>query len=135
MAGPPQGIEPAPEDVLEEIPRAGAEDVDAAVARARAAFPAWRAVAPADRARLLHRLAAAIEAHHDELSVLEARNAGKPIGDARGEIGMVADTFRYYAAAPERLLGDTIPVAGGLGVTGPEPPRRRGPPPPRELPP
>ena len=121
MAGTLQVVEPATEDVLDEIPRAGAEDVDAAVARARAAFPAWRAVAPPDRARLLHRLASAIEEHHDELSVLEARNAGKPIGDARGEIGMVADTFRYYAAAPERLLGDTIPVAGGLGFTVREP--------------
>jgi acyl-CoA reductase-like NAD-dependent aldehyde dehydrogenase len=121
MAGTLKVVEPATEAVLEEIPRAGAEDVDAAVARARAAFPAWRAVAPPDRARLLHRLAGAIEEHHEELSVLEARNAGKPIGDARGEIGMVADTFRYYAAAPERLLGDTIPVAGGLGFTVREP--------------
>src|SRR3954471_15188232 len=121
MAGTLQVVEPATEDVLEEIPRAGAEDVDAAVARARAAFPPWRAVAPDDRARLLHRVADAIAERHDELSLLEARNAGKPIGDARGEIGMVADTFRYYAAAPERLLGDTIPVAGGLGFTVREP--------------
>ena len=57
--------------------------------------------------------------------MLEARNAGKPIGDARGEMGMVADTFRYYAGAPERLLGDTIPVAGGIGVDGPRAARRR----------
>src|SRR3954454_11845620 len=121
MAGTLQVVEPATEDVLEEIPRAGAEEVDAAIARARAAFPAWRAVAPPDRARLLHRVANAVEEHHDELSVLEARNAGKPIGDARGEIGMVADTFRYYAAAPERLPGGTIPVAGGLGFTVREP--------------
>jgi betaine-aldehyde dehydrogenase len=110
-------IEPATEGVLAEIPRATADDVDAAVARARAAFPAWRAVAPADRARLLHRLANVLEEHLEELAVLEARNAGKPIGDARGEMGMVVDTFRYYAGAPERLLGDTIPVAGGLGFT------------------
>ena len=41
------------------------------------------------------------------------RNTGKPIGDARGEMGMVADTFAYYAAAPERLLGDTIPWPAG----------------------
>jgi acyl-CoA reductase-like NAD-dependent aldehyde dehydrogenase len=116
-----QVVEPATEGVLEEIPRAGAEDVDAAVDRAKAAFPAWRAVAPGDRARLLHRVADAIGEHHADLAVLEARNAGKPIGDARGEIGMVADTFRYYAAAPERLLGDTIPVAGGLGFTIREP--------------
>src|ERR687886_166820 len=121
MAGTLEVIEPATEAVLDEVPRAGAEDVDAAVARAKAAFPAWRAVAPADRARLLHRLADALAEHHAQLSVLEARNAGKPIADARGEMRMVVDTFRYYAAAPERLLGDTIPVAGGLGFTVREP--------------
>ncbi len=114
-------LEPATEQVLREIPRATAEDVDAAVARARAAFPAWRAVAPGDRSRLLHGLADLLEERNEELAQLEARNAGKPIGDARGEMGMVADTFRYYAAAPERLLGDTIPVSGGLGFTVREP--------------
>jgi acyl-CoA reductase-like NAD-dependent aldehyde dehydrogenase len=114
-------LEPATEEVLAEVPRATAADVDAAAARAKAAWPAWRAVAPGDRAALLRRLADTIAEHHEELSVLEARNAGKPIGDARGEMGMVVDTFRYYAGAPERLLGDTIPVAGGVGFTVREP--------------
>jgi len=114
-------LEPATEEVLAELPRAGVEEADAAVARAKAAYPAWRAVAPADRARLLHGLADALTARQDELAVIEARNAGKPIGDARGEMGMVADTFRYYAAAPERALGDTIPVAGGVAMTFREP--------------
>jgi len=114
-------VEPATEQPLETLPRAGVEETDAAVARARAAYPAWRAVAPADRSRLLHRLADELEGHAEELAVLEARNAGKPIGDARGEMGMVAETFRYYAAGPERLLGDTIPVAGGVGMTFREP--------------
>jgi betaine-aldehyde dehydrogenase len=114
-------IEPATEQVMAEVPRAGAEEVDAAVARAKAAFPAWRAVIPADRARLLHSLADAVEARAEELATLEARNAGKPIGDARGEIGMVAETFRYYAGAPERLLGQTIPVVGGVDMTFREP--------------
>jgi alpha-ketoglutaric semialdehyde dehydrogenase len=114
-------LEPATEEVLAEVERATAADVDAAVARAKAAFPGWRAVAPGDRTKLLHRLSDTLAEHHEELALLEARNAGKPIGDARGEIGMVADTFRYYAAAPERLLGDTIPVAGGVGMTFREP--------------
>jgi betaine-aldehyde dehydrogenase len=114
-------IEPATEAVLEEVPRAGVEEADAAVARAKAALPGWRAMAPADRARLLHRLANELEAAKEDLAVLEARNAGKPIGDARGEMGMVVDTFRYYAGAPERLLGDTIPVAGGVSMTFREP--------------
>src|SRR4051812_8468827 len=106
-------IEPATEQALATVQRAGVEEVDGAVARARAAYPAWRAVAPADRARLLARIGLAVEEHLEELAVLEARNAGKPIGDARGEMGMVAEVFRYYAGAPERLLGDTIPVSGG----------------------
>ena len=114
-------LEPATEAVLAEIPRAGVEEADAAVARAKAAYPAWRAVAPADRARLLHRLADALAAKQEDLAVLEARNAGKPIGDARGEMGMVVDTFRYYAGAVERMLGDTIPVAGGVAMTFREP--------------
>jgi acyl-CoA reductase-like NAD-dependent aldehyde dehydrogenase len=114
-------LEPATEQVLAELPRAGAGEADAAVARAKAAYPAWRAVSPPDRARLLHRLADALAAEREELAVLEARNAGKPIGDARGEMDMVADTFRYYAAAPERALGDTIPVPGGVGMTFREP--------------
>jgi acyl-CoA reductase-like NAD-dependent aldehyde dehydrogenase len=116
-----QVLEPATEGVLETVPRASVEDVDAAVARAKAAYPAWRAVAPGDRARLLLRVAALVEDRLDELATLEARNAGKPIGDARGEIGMVAETFRYYAGGVERNLGDTIPVAGGIAMTFREP--------------
>jgi betaine-aldehyde dehydrogenase len=114
-------LEPATERQLAELPRAGAEEVDAAVARAKAAFPAWRDVSPADRSSVLHRLAAAIGERSEDLARLEARNVGKPISDARGEIGMVAETFRYYAAAPERLLGKTIPVAGGIDMTFHEP--------------
>jgi betaine-aldehyde dehydrogenase len=114
-------LEPATEQVLAELPRAGADEADAAVARAKACFPAWRAVSPPDRARLLHRLADALAENREGLALLEARNAGKPINDARGEMDMVADTFRYYAAAPERALGDTIPVPGGVGMTFREP--------------
>ncbi len=106
---------------MAELPRAGVEETDAAVARAKAAFPAWRAVAPADRAALLHGLADAIAERREELARIEARNVGKPIADARGEIGMVAETFRYYAGAPERLLGQTIPVSGGVDMTFREP--------------
>ena len=106
---------------MAEVPRAGVDEVDAAVASARAAFPGWRAVAPADRASLIARIADAVAERAEELAVLEARNAGKPITDARGEIGMVAECFRYYAGAPERLLGQTIPVAGGVDLTFREP--------------
>jgi betaine-aldehyde dehydrogenase len=114
-------LEPATEAVLAEVPRAGVEEADAAVAAARAALGAWRALAPGARAGLLRDLAENLAAHAEELAVLEARNAGKAIGDARGEIGMVVETFRYYAGAPERLLGDTIPAAGGQAFTVREP--------------
>ena len=114
-------VEPATAEVMAEVPRAGVEETDAAVARAKAAFPAWRDVSPGDRAALLRRLADRLEERREELSTLEARNAGKPIADARGEMEMVADTFRYYAGAPERLLGQTIPVAGGVDMTFREP--------------
>jgi betaine-aldehyde dehydrogenase len=114
-------LEPATEAVLAEVPRAGAEEADAAVAAARAALPGWRALAAGARAALLRELAEVLAANAEELAVLEARNAGKAIADARGEMGMVVETFRYYAGAPERLLGDTIPVAGGQAFTVREP--------------
>ena len=116
-----QVIEPATEAVLQEVARATPADVDAAVARAKAAWPAWRDLAPAARAEHLRALGRRLEARLEELALLEARNAGKPIADARGEMAMVVDTFRYYAGAPERLLGDTIPVEGGQAFTVREP--------------
>jgi betaine-aldehyde dehydrogenase len=114
-------LEPATEAVLQEIPRADAADVDRAVERAAAAFPGWRAVAPSDRAAQLRAISDVVSEHREELAVLEARNAGKPIGDARGEMAMVAQVFAYYAGSPERLLGDTIPVTGGQAWTVREP--------------
>ncbi|HYM96925.1 MAG TPA: aldehyde dehydrogenase family protein, partial [Candidatus Sulfotelmatobacter sp.] len=113
--------EPATETGLAELKAASVEDADAAVARAKAAFPAWRAVTPKDRGQILRRLAAEVDSRREQLAQLEARNAGKPIGDARGEVGMVVDVFNYYAGAPERLLGNTIPVAGGIDMTFREP--------------
>ncbi|MEA2378199.1 MAG: hypothetical protein QOD13_2106 [Thermoleophilaceae bacterium] len=114
-------IEPATEEVLAELPQAGVQETDAAIARAREAFPAWKRVAPGERAALLRSVAARVRERAEELARLEARNVGKPISDARGEVGMVADVFDYYAGAPERLLGDTIPVAGGVDFTFREP--------------
>ena len=114
-------LNPATEEVLQSLEPATVAETDAAVARAKAAFPKWRSIEPADRSRLLRRLAAALDDAKEDLSQLESRNTGKPIGDARGEMGMVAETFHYYAGAPERLLGDTIPVSGGVDVTFREP--------------
>ncbi|HKU58388.1 MAG TPA: aldehyde dehydrogenase family protein [Gaiellaceae bacterium] len=114
-------INPATEEVIATLARAGVEETDAAVARARRAFPAWRAVSPKDRARLLRRLATLVEEHHEELSRIESQNVGKPISGARGEVGMVADVFHFYAGAIDKHHGETIPVAGGVDMTFREP--------------
>ncbi len=114
-------IDPATEQVITRLPSAVPEDADRAVARAKSSFKTWRNVAAGDRATLLRRVGAAVEAHATDLARLESRNAGKPIGDALGEIGMVAATFAYYAGASERLTGKTIPVPGGVNMTFKEP--------------
>jgi acyl-CoA reductase-like NAD-dependent aldehyde dehydrogenase len=114
-------LNPATEEVIREVPGASAEETDAAVARAKEAFPAWRKVAPADRARLLRRLAALVEEHGEELARIESQNVGKPIAGARGEVGMVAEVFHFYAGAVDKHHGETIPVAGGVDLTFREP--------------
>jgi betaine-aldehyde dehydrogenase len=114
-------VNPATEETIARLERAGVEETDAAVERARRAFPAWRAVAPKDRARLLSRLAVLVEEHGEELARIESQNVGKPISGARGEIGMVADVFHFYAGAIDKHHGATIPVAGGIDMTFREP--------------
>lgn len=114
-------LNPATGEVIERLEQATAGDADEAVARARAAFPKWRAVEPSGRSRLLRRLADALDAERENLARLESENTGKPINDARAEMGMVVETFHYYAGMPERLLGDSIPVSGGVDVTFREP--------------
>ncbi len=114
-------LNPATEEPIAELEQAGVDEADEAVARARAAFPAWNAVTPADRGRLLRRLAALVEENADELAQIESRNVGKPIAGARGEVGMVAQVFHFYAGAVDKHRGDTIPVAGGVAATFREP--------------
>jgi betaine-aldehyde dehydrogenase len=116
-----QVINPATEKPIAKLEQAGVEETDRAVAAARAAYPAWRAVKPADRTRLLRRLAVLLEQHGEELARLETSNTGKPLGDSRWEIGMVADVFHFYAGAVEKHYGDTIPVGGGVDMTFREP--------------
>ena len=89
--------------------------------RAKAAFPAWRKVAPADRARLLRTLATLVEEHTEALAAIESANVGKPIAGARAEVGMVAQVFHFYAGAVDKHHGETIPVAGGVDLTFREP--------------
>jgi acyl-CoA reductase-like NAD-dependent aldehyde dehydrogenase len=114
-------INPATEKIVESVQLADAERTDAAITRAASAGAAWRAVAPADRARLLRRFAEEVGADLEHLAQLEVANAGHTIGNARWEAGNVRDVLYYYAAAPERLIGQQIPVSGGIDVTFHEP--------------
>ncbi|MBM2617653.1 aldehyde dehydrogenase [Actinoplanes sp. LDG1-06] len=114
-------INPSTGEVFTTVPSLDLAATDAAIERAAKVFPAWRAVAPGDRARLLRRFAALVDQHLDELAGLEVRNSGHTIGNARWEAGNVRDVLDYYAGAPERLSGRQIPVAGGLDVTFHEP--------------
>ena len=114
-------LNPATEEPIAELEQAGVDEADEAVERARAAFPAWRAVSPADRGRLLRRLAVLVEENAEGLARIESENVGKPISGARGEIGMVAQVFHFYAGAVDKHGGETIPVTGGVAATFREP--------------
>jgi len=111
-------VEPAHGAPFDEVATAGPADLEAAVAAAKTAFPSWAKSTAVARAEVLFRFADLVRAHADELATLEARNVGKPIGDARWEAGHVADTLRYYAGAADKFFGQTIAVKkGGLDVT------------------
>jgi betaine-aldehyde dehydrogenase len=117
-------VEPATGEVMGRAAVASPADVDAAVKAARAAFEAgrWSNMPASGRARVLHRIAELIRADVDRLARLEARNAGKPIRDARDEVLGAAQCFEYYAGAATRIFGETIPVSSpGLDFTLREP--------------
>ncbi len=114
-------INPATEQIIGSVPAASIDQTDEAIARAHAAWPAWRSVAPGDRANLLRRFSDIVRDHVEELAQLEVANAGHTIGNARWEANNVANVLAYYSGAPERLFGKQIPVAGGIDVTFQEP--------------
>jgi acyl-CoA reductase-like NAD-dependent aldehyde dehydrogenase len=114
-------INPATEAIEANVGLASVAEADAAIDRASSAWPAWRAVSPADRGRLLRRFADLVDTHLEELAQLAVRNSGHTISNARWEAGNVRDVLNYYSAAPERLIGKQIPVDGGIDVTFSEP--------------
>ncbi|MEU1996403.1 aldehyde dehydrogenase family protein [Nocardia gamkensis] len=116
-----QVVNPATEQVVTTVELAGEAETDAAIARAQHAATAWREVAPGDRARLLRRFAEVVESDLEHLAGLEVVNSGHTIGNARWEAGNVRDVLHYAAGMPERLLGNQIPVAGGVDITFHEP--------------
>jgi acyl-CoA reductase-like NAD-dependent aldehyde dehydrogenase len=114
-------LNPATEELVTSIDLVERDGADEAIARSRAAFEQWRSVAPGDRARLLRRFADAVDADREHLARLEVANSGHTIGNARWEAGNARDVIAYYSAAPERLIGQQIPVADGIDVTFHEP--------------
>ncbi|MFI9507890.1 aldehyde dehydrogenase family protein [Nocardia sp. NPDC052566] len=114
-------INPATEQVITTVEMADLATTDAVIERAHRAWADWRAVAPGDRARLLRRFAEAVDAEREHLAELEVANAGHPIGIARLEAAHVPDVLQFAAGMPERLLGQQIPVDGGIDITFHEP--------------
>ena len=114
-------VNPADESIGETVEHLGQDETDEAIARAVLAQKAWAGVAPADKARVLRRFAEVVDADRENLAGIEVRNSGHPITQARWEAGHVRDVLDYYSAAPERMFGQQIPVAGGIDLTFHEP--------------
>ncbi len=121
-------LNPHDNSVLAMVSEARAEDVDRAVAAAEAAFPVWSRMSASDRGRLIYKLADAIEADRDALSMIETLDTGHPIRDTRNlDILRTVQTFRYFAGMADKNEGSVIPVDAGflnyvmrvpLGVVG-----------------
>ena len=105
-------VEPSTGAELMTVASAGPADVEAAIRAARDSFDAgvWADQSATARGRVLLRVAGLIRDRVEEIAVLEARNAGKPIGDARWEVNAAADVFEYYAGAANKIFGETVPV-------------------------
>jgi aldehyde dehydrogenase (NAD+) len=118
VAGPSvfADIDPATGDVLAEVGRGGAAEIDAAVGAARGALGGWRATPSAERARTLRRVCELIRRDRDQLAELESRDTGKPLRQARSDADVAARYFEFYASAVEVMYGDTIPVASDVFV-------------------
>lgn len=111
-------LDPSTGKKLTRVPRAGTEDVDAAVAAARAAFEdkRWRGLRPGKQTQILTKLADLLKKNLTELAQLETLDAGKPIAHATGEILAAAEHFRYYAGWTTKLYGSTVPAGEDLLV-------------------
>jgi betaine-aldehyde dehydrogenase len=103
---------PATNQAVAQVAKAGKEDVDRAVAAARKAFDEgpWPRMSPFERGRVIQKLADRIRERADELAELESLNTGKPITRSKGEILGSAMVFDYYAGAGDKFFGETIPM-------------------------
>jgi 1-pyrroline dehydrogenase len=98
-------IAPATGEVIASVPSCSAEDVDRAVAAAKAAWPEWSEKTPKERSELLHRMADVMDEHAEELAQLESVNVGKPLMASRDEMPFSADNLRFFAGAARVLEG------------------------------
>jgi acyl-CoA reductase-like NAD-dependent aldehyde dehydrogenase len=117
-------IEPGTGEPMAEVAEAGPEDARRAVDTAVRAFEEgpWARTSATARGRVLLRASVLVRERLEDLATLEARNAGKPINDARDEIGLVADTLEYWGGVANKIFGETIPIQDpGLDVTIREP--------------
>ncbi len=116
--------EPATGKPMATVAEASEEDARGAVEVARRAFDEghWPRTPATIRGRVLLKVAELVRQRLEEIATIEARNGGKPIGDARGEIGAVAAYFEYWGGAANKIFGETIPIQDpGLDVTLREP--------------
>ena len=110
-------IDPSDGAPFATIARGSAADIDAAVLAAQSAFERdWGRLAPAEKGRVLARVSAAITGHAEELALIEARDCGKPLTQARADAAACARYFEFYAGAPDKLHGETIPYPGDYTV-------------------
>ncbi len=117
-------IEPGKGFPFAEVADAGIEDVERAVQVAYQAFEEgrWPRLSATERGRILLKAADLVRERQEDIAVIEARNAGKPIRDARGEVGLVATVLEYWGGAANKIFGETIPVQdAGLEITLREP--------------
>jgi acyl-CoA reductase-like NAD-dependent aldehyde dehydrogenase len=117
-------IEPGTGEPMAEVAEAGPEDARRAVDTAVRAFEEgpWPRTSATARGRVLLRASVLVRERLEDLATLEARNVGKPINDARDEMGLVADTLEYWGGAANKIFGETIPIQDpGLDVTLREP--------------
>ena len=114
-------VSPYTEEVIARVPDGGPDDVDAAAGAAREAFPAWRRLPPAGRARYVAELADAVQAHAEELALLDAIDSGSPVTEMLGDVSAAAEQLRLFAGLALELTGRTIPASGNLHYTEREP--------------
>lgn len=111
-------VNPATQEVLAEVAAGTADDVNAAVAAAKAAFPKWAATPAAERAKLMHRMGELISRHVPEISELETKDTGQVIAQTRKQlVPRAADNFHYFAEMCTRVDGHTYPTPTHLNYT------------------